>query len=199
MHYKIFGGKQLYFKLCSHWQNPTDIVRNSIEPGTFLTEFKPDLRGLDSQEKMMALDSLTYLPDDILVKVDRAAMATSLETRMPFLDHKLIEYAWKIPQSFKLRGNNGKWIIKKILDKYVPKNLTERPKMGFAVPIELWLRGSLKDWAENLLNENRLIQEGYFNPNIIRNTWTEHISGKRNWSYHLWDILMFQSWLDNNK
>ena len=191
--------EELYFKLCSHWQNPSDVVRNSIEPGTFLTEFKPDLRGLDSQQMMMALDSLTYLPDDILVKVDRAAMATSLETRMPFLDHKLIEYAWKIPQSFKLRGNDGKWIIKKILDKYVPKNLTERPKMGFGVPIELWLRGPLKDWAENLLNENRLKEDGYFNPNIIRNTWAEHISGKRNWSYHLWDILMFQSWLDNNK
>ena len=89
--------------------------------------------------------------------------------------------------------------MKQILNKYIPKNLTERPKMGFAAPIELWLRGSLRDWAENLLNENRLIHEGYFNPNIIRNTWAEHISGKRNWSYHLWDILMFQAWLDNNK
>ena len=149
----------LYYMLCSHWQNPTEVVLNSSEPGTLLTKFKPELKELDSQEQMMVLDFITYLPNDILVKVDRAAMASSLETRIPFLDHKLIEYVWKIPQSLKLRDGQGKWILKNILNQYVPKNLTERPKKGFEIPLGAWLCGPLKDWADNLLNEKRLQQE----------------------------------------
>ncbi len=189
---------QLYYMLCSHWQNPEQVIMNIKEPGTFLTEFKPNLEKLDIQQQMMALDSITYLPDDILVKIDRAAMASSLETRVPFLDHKLIEYVWRIPHSFKLRQGTGKWILRQILNQYVPKNLTERPKMGFGVPLCEWLRGPLKDWAENLLNEKRLKQEGYFNPKLIRDKWEEHIHGKENWQYELWDILMFQAWVDEN-
>lgn len=188
----------LYYMLCSHWQNPTEAVINSKEPGTLLTEIKTELKGLNSQQQMMALDFITYLPNDILVKVDRAAMASSLETRVPFLDHKLIEYVWKIPQSLKLRDGQGKWILRQILNQYVPKNLTERPKMGFGVPIDTWLRGPLKDWAENLLNEKRLQQEGYFNPKLIRDKWSEHLNGKKNWQYDLWDVLMFQAWIDAN-
>tara|TARA_Y100000389_G_scaffold205060_1_gene262580 strand:- start:4186 stop:6141 length:1956 start_codon:yes stop_codon:yes gene_type:complete len=188
----------IYYTLCSHWQNPTEIVTNSKEPETFLTEFQPDLKTLNVQQQMMALDYLTYLPDDILVKVDRAAMASSLETRVPFLDHKLIEYVWKIPHSLKFRNGNGKWILKKILNQYVPKNLTERPKRGFEIPIGSWLCGPLRDWAENLLNEKRLQQEGYFNPKLIRDKWTEHLDGKKNWQYDLWDVLMFQAWIDQN-
>ena len=189
----------LYYMLCSHWQDPTDVVVNSKEPSTLLTEFKPELTGLNSQQQMMTLDLITYLPNDILVKVDRAAMASSLETRVPFLNHKLIEYVCKIPQSLKLRNGQGKWILKKILNQYVPKNLTERPKMGFEVPIDAWLRGPLRDWAESLLNEKKLQQEGYFNPKLIRDKWTEHLSGNRNWQSELWDILMFQAWIDENK
>ena len=187
-----------YYMLCSHWQNPTEAVINSKEPSTLLTEIKPELKGLNTQQEMMVLDFVTYLPDDILVKVDRAAMASSLETRVPFLDHKLIEYVWKIPQSLKLRDGQGKWILRQILNQYVPKNLMERPKMGFGVPIDTWLRGPLKDWAENLLNEKRLQQEGYFNPKLIRDKWAEHLNGKKNWQYDLWDVLMFQAWIDAN-
>ena len=188
-----------YYMLCSHWQNPTDVVINSKEPDTLLTEFKPELTGLNSQQQMMVLDFITYLPNDILVKVDRAAMASSLETRVPFLDHKLIEYVWKIPHSLKFRNGQGKWVLRQILKKYVPENLTDRPKMGFGVPINDWLRGPLRDWAENLLNEKRLKEEGYFNPKLIRNKWVEHLSAKRNWQSDLWDILMFQAWKDKEK
>ena len=190
---------ELHYKLVSHCENPSEIVLNSKEPSTFLTNYKPKLPGLDDQQQMMALDSLTYLPDDILVKIDRAAMATSLETRVPFLDHRVVEYAWKIPQSLKLRNGQSKWILRQILYKYVPKKIIERPKMGFGIPIGTWLRGPLRDWAEFLLNATRLRQQGYLNADLIRAKWSEHLSGKRNWQYHLWDILMFQSWLDKTK
>lgn len=185
-----------YYTLCSHWQNPTEVVIGSKEPGTLLTEFKPKLINLNSQQEMMVLDFLTYLPDDILVKIDRASMASSLETRAPFLDHKLIEYVWKIPHSLKFRNGQGKQILRNVLNKYVPKELTERPKMGFSIPIDIWLRGPLRDWAETLLNEKKLQKEGYFNTKLIRDKWSEHLKGKTNWHYDLWDILMFQAWLD---
>ena len=188
----------LYYTLNTQWHNSNEVLINSKDQGTLMTTFKPELKGLDSQQQMMVLDSLTYLPDNILVKIDRAAMASSLETRVPFLDHKLIEYVWKIPQSLKLNNGQGKWILKKILNQYVPNDLTDRPKMGFGVPIETWLRGPLKEWAEDLLNEERLKQEGYFDPKVVRDKWNEHITGKRNWKSSLWGILMFQSWIDSN-
>jgi asparagine synthase (glutamine-hydrolysing) len=188
----------LYYILCSQWQDPTKTVINSKEPSTLLTNLKPELKGLNSQQEMMVLDFITYLPNDILVKLDRATMASSLETRVPFLDHKLIEYVWTIPHSLKLKKGDGKWILKQILNQYVPKNLTERPKMGFGVPLGSWLRGPLRDWAENLLNEKRLMQEGYFNPKLIRDKWSEHLSNKKNWEHALWNVLMFQAWIDAN-
>ncbi len=188
----------IYYTLRSHWPNPSEIVKNSKEPSTLLTKYKPNLNILNHQEKMMALDLLTYLPDDILVKVDRAAMASSLETRIPFLDHKLIEYVLKIPHSLKFRNGQGKWILKRILNQYIPKNLTERPKKGFEIPLSSWLRGPLRDWAENLLNEKRLNEENYFNSKLIREKWSEHLSGRKNWQHDLWDILMFQAWVETN-
>ena len=188
----------LYCILGSNWKNPTEIVINSKETSTLLNKLKFQLGELDNQQQMMVLDFMTYLPDDILVKVDRASMASSLETRVPFLDHKLIENVWRIPQSLKLRNGSGKWILKKILNKYVPNELTERPKMGFGIPIESWLRGPLKDWVENLLDEKRLEEEGFFNPKLIREIWTEHLYGKVNSHNLLWDVLMFQAWKEKN-
>jgi asparagine synthase (glutamine-hydrolysing) len=185
----------LYLSLVSHWHDPASIVIDGHEPPTLLNGDVPVLGGLDDVQRMMALDMLTYLPDDILTKVDRAAMGVSLETRVPFLDHRVTEFAWSLPQSMKLRDGQAKWALRQVLYRYVPKELIERPKMGFGVPIDSWLRGPLREWAEALLDEGRLRQEGFFNPVPIREKWSEHLSGRRNWQYHLWDILMFQAWL----
>jgi asparagine synthase (glutamine-hydrolysing) len=187
----------LYLGLVSHWHDPASIVIGGTEPPTLLTGNVPALDGLDDIQRMMGLDALTYLPDDILVKVDRAGMGVSLEGRVPFLDHRVVEFAWRLPQSMKLRDGVGKWVLRQILYRHVPKDLIERPKMGFGVPIGDWLRGPLRDWAENLLDEARLKREGYFHPGPIRKKWAEHLTGARNWQYHLWDVLMFQAWLEN--
>ena len=145
-------------------------------------------------ESMMLADTLNYLPDDILVKVDRAAMGVSLETRTPFLDHRVFEFVWSLPLSFRVRRNSGKHLLRTVLDRYVQRELVERPKSGFALPIHDWLRGPLRDWCEELLNESRLGREGYFDPVLVRNAWNEHLSGRRNRQYDLWSILMFQAW-----
>ena len=126
-------------------------------------------------------------------------MGVSLETRVPFLDHRVVEFAWQLPLSMKIRDGQGKWILRQVLYKHVPKKLIERPKTGFGVPVDSWLRGPLREWAEDLLDESRLRREGFFNPAPIRQKWTEHLSGQRNWQYHLWGILMFQSWLEANE
>jgi asparagine synthase (glutamine-hydrolysing) len=188
----------LYFRLVTHWE-PEGLVIGGNEPATYFRGNRLGLSGLDEVQRMMALDAITYLTDDILVKLDRAAMGVSLEGRVPFLDHRVVEFAWRVPQSLKLRDGIGKWILRQVLYRHVPKELIERPKMGFGVPIGAWLRGPLKDWAESLLDEGRLRREGYFNPVPIRARWAEHLSGKCNWQFHLWDVLVFQAWLEEQR
>lgn len=185
---------ELYLGLVTHWE-PDGLVLGGCEPSTCLRGNTLPLSGLDAVQRMMALDAITYLPDDILAKVDRAGMGVSLEGRVPFLDHRVVEFAWRVPQAMKQRDGVSKWILRQVLYRHVPKELIERPKMGFGVPIDAWLRGPLKDWAEALLDEGRLRREGYFNPEPIRQKWAEHLSGKRNWQYLLWDVLIFQQWL----
>ena len=160
---------------------------------------KPVPQGLYAAERMMYRDMVEYLPDDILVKVDRAGMGVGLEVRAPYLDHRVVEFAWGLPLMLKLRGGEGKWILRRLFSRYAPASLAERPKMGFAVPIGEWLRGPLKDWAEDFLKESRLAEEGYFLAESIRRMWTQHESGARDWEFLLWKILMFQSWLDEQE
>lgn len=151
---------------------------------------------VDSEHRMMLLDSLTYLPDDILTKVDRAAMGVSLETRIPFLDYRVAELAWRLPLDTKINNGETKWPIRQVLYKYVPKVLIERTKAGFAIPVGQWIRGPLREWAADLLNEERIRREGYFNPELVQQLWQQHLSGKYDWTPRLWAILMFQAWLD---
>jgi asparagine synthase (glutamine-hydrolysing) len=186
----------MYSTLISHWRDPVEVVREGQEPETLAQD--PAAWPFDSSrvvEQMMFLDLVTYLPDDIMVKVDRASMGVGLEARAPYLDHSVIEFAWTLPVEMKIRDDKGKHILRRVLKRYVPDSLVNRPKAGFSMPIDDWLRGPLREWAEDLLDESRLQKEGYFRPAKVRGKWLEHLSGKRDWQYHIWDILMFQSWL----
>jgi asparagine synthase (glutamine-hydrolysing) len=194
----------LYNSLVSEWQDPAEVVRddgcdwgmNLQVPTSLLTDPLPSVGAEHHQLRMMYRDTMTYLPDDILCKVDRAAMAASLETRVPFLDHRVAELAWRLPLNMKIRNGQGKWALRQVLYKYVPKELIDRPKAGFAIPVGQWLRGPLKDWAEALLDEKRLEVEGYFYSKPIREKWKQHLSGRYDHTASLWAVLMFQSWLE---
>lgn len=192
-------GVDVYTRFHSHWHNHRELVIG----GDDALRKRPTRRliglGADFGDQVTFVDSVTYLPDDILVKVDRASMGVGLEARVPLLDQRVVEFAWRVPMAMKVRDGQTKWLLRRVLDRYVPTELIERPKMGFGVPIDSWLRGPLRNWAEALLDERRLISEGYFHPGPIRRKWEEHVSGRADWHYLLWDVLMFQSWLEGSQ
>lgn len=190
------GMEDMYLQLASHWKDPGAVVLGGAEPPTLLSRHTRSPAWRDPAEHMMYLDAMTYLPDDILTKLDRASMGASLEARVPFLDHRVVELAWKVPLDLKIRGGEGKWLLRRLLERYVPRQLVDRPKMGFGLPIDEWLRGPLREWAEELLGEGRLRREGFFEARAVRALWSQHLAGGRDWHYHLWDVLMFQAWLE---
>jgi asparagine synthase (glutamine-hydrolysing) len=189
---------ELYVALVTEWTD-ADLLRAGAAQAPTLLSQREDWPRLDSfVSRMMALDALTYLPDDILVKVDRAAMAASLETRAPFLDHRVVELAWRLPLSHKIGGNQGKLVLRKILSRHLPDSLIDRPKMGFAIPLDTWLRTDLRDWAESLLSSEALSASGLVEPEPVRLAWEQHLSGRRSIGYRLWSVLMLQAWWQQN-
>ena len=184
-----------YRDLVSHWRRADDMILGGHEPPGLLSR-ENDLakRIPDFVARMQVLDTLTYLPDDILTKVDRASMAVSLEVRVPLLDHRVVEFAWKLPMNMKLRSGTGKWLLRRLLNRHVPGALVDRPKAGFAVPLDRWLRGSLRDWAEDLLQDECLRADGILDADAVHDAWRSHLSGSRNHQHELWGVLMFQAW-----
>jgi asparagine synthase (glutamine-hydrolysing) len=184
----------VYYQLVSHHQNPEELVKSSREVRTACWE--KDLKALlpDAVDRMRYLDMCTYLPDDILTKVDRASMAIALEVRVPFLDHRLVEWIWRLPPSQNARAQRPKHLLRRVLARYVPDRLVDRPKMGFGVPLADWLRGPLRDWAEDLMSEAGLSADQIFDVQAIRSFWTGFLSGDDRHHYFIWDILMFQAW-----
>jgi asparagine synthase (glutamine-hydrolysing) len=186
-------GDAVYRRLITHWE-PAAAMPGVTEPkGIFcdasLTDDMPQLL-----QRMQYRDLVTYLPDDILTKVDRASMAVALEVRVPIIDHRVVEFSWRLPRATKIRRGQSKWLLRQLLYRYVPRDLIERPKMGFGVPLAEWLRGPLRDWSETLLSEKRLRDGGLFDAAYVRRYWSEHLSGHRNWQYLLWCVLMFEAW-----
>jgi len=186
----------MYRDLMSQWKDPSSVVIGASEPPTLFTDIQRAPVASGNLERLLYLDTLTYLPDDILVKVDRASMAVSLEARVPLLDHRVVEFAWRVPEAMKVRDGVSKWPLRRVLDRYVPHELIDRPKRGFDIPLSEWLRGPLREWAESLLSERRLRDEGFIDPLPVREKWEQHLAGTRNWHYPLWSVLMFQAWLE---
>jgi asparagine synthase (glutamine-hydrolysing) len=188
----------IYMQALSQWPKPQEIVLGSTEPATVRDDMAEIQWLSDPQEMAMLTDLTHYLPDDILTKVDRASMSVSLEARVPILDHRVVELAWRLPMHLKVRKGKTKWALRQVLYRYVPRELVERPKMGFGVPIDSWLRGPLREWAEDLLSPESLKRTGYLAVEPIRAKWSELLSSSRNWQYLLWTALMFQTWLAEN-
>jgi len=184
----------MYSVLVSAWKDSEAVVLNGTGTTATLMDRSLAYNSCSITEQMLFLDTVTYLPDDILVKVDRSSMSVGLEAREPLLDHRLVEFAWSLPLNMKLRNGRGKWLLRQVLQKYVPPSMIDRPKAGFGVPLNGWLRGPLRDWAEDLLSEDVLNSQGYLNSKPIRKLWQEHLNGRRNGDARLWNVLMFQSW-----
>tara|TARA_Y100000739_G_C20429615_1_gene382760 strand:- start:196 stop:789 length:594 start_codon:yes stop_codon:yes gene_type:complete len=190
--------KEFYLNMISYFEDPGLLVQGDREPETKLTQ-NAQPEGLSFREWMMAQDLVSYLPDDILTKVDRASMSASLEARVPLLDHRIVSFSWGLPLEWKSNESESKIILKDLLFKHVPRQLLDRPKVGFGVPIDQWLRGPLRDWSESLLDESRLREDNFLDARLVRSMWQQHLSGKRNWQGQLWGVLMFQTWLDGEK
>jgi len=190
---KLGSADAIYRRLVSHWE-PSEIMPQAQEPPSLLDD--PDITKEfpDLLARMQFLDLVTYLPDDILTKVDRASMAVALEARVPLIDHRVVEFCWRLPRDTMVRGSTSKWILRQILYRHVPPSLIERPKMGFDIPLGEWLRGPLRDWSETLLDERRLREAGLLDHTMVRRVWQEHVDGKRNWQHLLWDVLMLEAW-----
>lgn len=186
--------RESYLELTSQWSEPERIVLGAHEPRWQIDETWLPALLPDAVERMQYLDAVSYLPGDILTKVDRASMAVSLEARTPILDHRVAELAWSMPLDLKIRNGEPKWVMRQVLYKHVPRALVDRPKSGFGIPVGAWLRGPLRDWAEDLLDEKRLREAGLFDPAPIRARWAEHSGGHRNWQHSLWNVLMFEAW-----
>lgn len=191
--------EDFYLRLSSHWSRPESIVLGAQEPSTLLGLPQAWPESDHFEHWMMAMGAQTYMADDILVKVDRASMANSLEVRSPMLDHRLVELAWRMPLDLKIRNGTGKWLLRQVLNRYIPQSLMERPKMGFCVPLAAWLRGPLRDWSEALLSTSRLRNDGYFDDQRVRAAWTAHTDNLNDCSSKLWCVLMFQAWLDEER
>jgi asparagine synthase (glutamine-hydrolysing) len=188
---------ELYHGVVSSWRTPDELVVGGKEPPTSLCGDEPDLHGLSDVERMMVLDLITYLPGDILAKVDRASMAVSLESRVPMLDHRVVEFAAALPMAYKWREGQSKWVLRQVLYRHVPRKLIERRKMGFGVPVGSWLRGPLRNWAAELVDARRVRQEGYLNSDMVSRAWWMHQRGTANLESYLWPVLMFQQWLES--
>jgi asparagine synthase (glutamine-hydrolysing) len=189
---------EIFLQVTSHWKDPKSLVLGATEPATILSTSSQwaDLR--DFTHQMMYLDTMTYLPDDLLTKVDRASMGLGLEVRTPFLDHRVVEFVWQLPLALKIKNGQSKWLLRQVLYRHIQPSLIDRPKMGFTAPIGIWLRGRLRPWAEALLDERRLQREQVFNPRPIRKLWTDFLRGVNNRYTWLWDVLMFQAWLEHS-
>ena len=190
---RLDSADAVYRRLVSHWE-PSEIMPQAAEPRSILDDATVAKNFPDLLERMQFLDLVTYLPDDILTKVDRASMAVALEARVPLIDHRVVEFAWRLPENVKVRNGTSKWLLRQVLYRHVPPELIERPKMGFGIPLGEWLRGPLRDWAETLLNEQRLRQAGLLDAGMVRRYWADHLDGRRNWQYLLWDVLMLEAW-----
>jgi asparagine synthase (glutamine-hydrolysing) len=184
----------LYHTLMSRWRTPTAVVLDARIPDT-RSSYGAGQAPPSFVQQMMYFDMMTYLPDDLLVKVDRASMGVGLEVRIPMLDHRLVEFVWRLPLSMMIDGTRGKRLLRQVLGRHVPAALVDRPKRGFSVPVSAWLRGPLREWAEGLLCPRRLREDGYLDARLIDQKWSEHLSERRNWSRELWEVLMFQAWL----
>jgi asparagine synthase (glutamine-hydrolysing) len=194
-HLKSRDPASIYLFVLSMWPDPSAVVLQSHEPDHLYKAIRNSSTMPTAPEMAMLTDLSNYLTDDILVKLDRASMAAGLEARVPLLDHRVVEFAWRLALHFKVRRGQTKWGLRQVLHRYLPAELLDRPKMGFVVPIDLWLRGPLREWAEDLLAPERLASHGFFSVEPVRKKWDEHISGARNWQYQLWPVLMFQAWV----